>query len=240
MDESRPASLHVEYCDQWSVINPDTPFLIGREGDLAVDDNPYLHRNLIEVRYDRFWSIANVGSTLSATISDRDGSLNAWLSPGARLPLVLALTDVRFTAGATSYQLTFHLGEALMSVTDPNQLRTGSTTLRPVILTENQLLLVLSLAEPSLRDPRARSTLLPNSNDAARRLGWALTKWNRQLDAVCQKLARAGVRGVHGDLGALASNRRARLVEYALATHLVTQSDLQALDQDRPAKSHDH
>ena len=37
----------------------------------------------------------------------------------------------------------------------------------------------------------------PSSADAAARLGWTVTKFNRKLDNVCQKLADAGIRGLH-------------------------------------------
>jgi hypothetical protein len=75
--------------------------------------------------------------------------------------------------------------------------------------------------------------VVPSSQAAANRLGWAITKFNRQLDAVCQKLARTGVQGLHGDVGALASSRRARLVEYGLAVRLVSAEDLPLLDDER-------
>jgi hypothetical protein len=71
---------------------------------------------------------------------------------------------------------------------------------------------------------------MPSSGEAAQRLGWTTTKFNRKLDNVCQKLSAQGVRGLHGEPGRLASNRRARLVEYALAVRLVTRDDLALID----------
>ena len=65
---------------------------------------------------------------------------------------------------------------------------------------------------------------MPSSSEAATRLGWTTTKFNRKLDNVCQKLAAQGVRGLHGEPGRLASNRRARLVEYAIAVRLITRA----------------
>ena len=65
---------------------------------------------------------------------------------------------------------------------------------------------------------------------AAERLGWKVTKFNRKLDNVCQKLADAGIRGLHGGPGKLASNRKSRLVEHALSTRMVTEADLVLLD----------
>ena len=97
-------------------------------------------------------------------------------------------------------------------------------------MTPDQLRLVLALAEPALRGRARGGTAMPSSGDAAQRLGWTTTKFNRKLDNVCQKLAAQGVRGLHGEPGRLASNRRARLVEYALAVRLVTRDDLALLE----------
>lgn len=54
------------------------PFRIGREGDLIIDDNPYLHRRFLELRYEQgLWWIVNVGGQLSATVSDLERGLHA-------------------------------------------------------------------------------------------------------------------------------------------------------------------
>jgi hypothetical protein len=71
---------------------------------------------------------------------------------------------------------------------------------------------------------------MPSSAEAAARLGWTMTRFNRKLDNVCDKLDRAGVKGLRGGSGGLATNRRARLVEYAVASRLVTAADLDLLD----------
>ena len=89
---------------------------------------------------------------------------------------------------------------------------------------------MVALAEPFLRRGQGGATQIPSSADAASRLGWKVTKFNRKLDNVCQKLADAGTRGLHGGPGKLASNRKARLVEHALSTRLVTEADLVLLD----------
>jgi hypothetical protein len=61
--------------------------------------------------------------------------------------------------------------------------------------------------------------------------------FNRKLDNVCEKLDKLGVEGLRGGRGKLATNRRARLVEYAVATRLVSTDDLVLLDtaDDPPA-----
>lgn len=101
--------------------------------------------------------------------------------------------------------------------------------------TESQKLIMVVLAEPMLlRDGSGRSDV-PTNTKAAERLGWALTRFNRKLDNVCDKLDRAGVKGLRGAPGDHAMNRRARLVEYAIAACLVTRADLALLDQPQEA-----
>ena len=63
-----------------------------------------------------------------------------------------------------------------------------------------------------------------------------MTTFNRKLDNVCEKLDKLGVDGLRGGRGKLATNRRARLVEYAVATRLVSADDLALLDGGRPTR----
>ena len=111
----------------------------------------------------------------------------------------------------------------------------SETTQVPATLTDDQKLVILSLAEHALRRSGSGASSLPTSGEAARRVGWPERKFNKKLDQVCQKLAKAGVRGLHGEPGNLAANRRARLVEYCLASGLVTEDDLSMLDRAAPA-----
>lgn len=222
--------LHIEYCGTWTEIVMPGPFLVGREADLSVDDNPYLHRAFLELRWDRYWWITNIGNRLTATVSDDQGAMQAWLAPGATLPLLFRNTEIRFSAGPTSYLLSLHLPEAAATLIGGASATVGATTLRPADLTLNQRLTVLALAEPALRSKDGSRSEIPSTQAAADRLGWKVTKFNRQLDAVCAKLGKTGVRGLHGAVDQLASGRRSRLVEYALAVRLITSDDLPLLD----------
>lgn len=221
----------VEYCGEEYRIDVETPFTIGRKGDLAVDDNPYLHRVFLDLRHaEGVWVLANIGSKLAATVSDRGGRFTAHLAPGAVLPLVFEATVVRFGAGSTAYEFEIRLTEPpfeqIDSVVDDN---IGATTMLPFTLTPDQRLVVLALAERSLARHGSGPSALPATSEAARRLGWTEKKFNKKLDQVCHKLANAGVRGLHGGPGQLASNRRARLVEYCMSTRLITADDLAEL-----------
>jgi hypothetical protein len=233
MTEEAVPSLHVEFCGAITPVEPPGPFVIGREGDLAVDDNEYLHRNFLTLSYDRFWWLTNVGRHLSATVCDTDAAMQSWIAPGTALPLLFAGTEVRFTAGPTNYCVTLMLERPAMVASGTITTAHGTTTVQPVSLTERQRCVVLALAEPALLSGQSYPSELPSSPAASERLGWKLTTFNRQLDAVCHKLDRAGVRGVHGDSATLASGRRARLVEYALAVRMVTPEDIPLLDEAR-------
>lgn len=224
--------LRLEFCGEWVDLPKDRPFVIGRVADLVVDDNPYLHRRFLEVELrDRIWWIVNTGAQLSATTSDGDGRFQGWLAPGAHLPIVFEVMRVRFSAGPTSYELSLHLTDPPYTGPTDGGATPGDTTLGRVALTLQQRLLVLALAEPALRADGVGRVQLPSSQEAAARLGWPITKFNRKLDNVCQKLKQAGVQGLHGGPGKLASDRRARLVEYALAVRMVTAHDLSLLDE---------
>lgn len=224
-------ALTVDFCGELSTVEDGASLSIGREGDLEVDDNPYLHRRFLLLhQVAGMWIVSNVGSTLTATVSDGAGLLDAFLAPGASLPLTVAETVVSFTAGPTSYSL-------LITHDDPPFTRVpllptddGETTIGATALTPDQRRMIVALAEPRLRGDGRAAVALPSNAEAARRLGWTITRFNRKLDNVCQKLQKVGVRGLHGGPERLASNRRVRLVEYAVSTRLVTRSDLALLD----------
>jgi hypothetical protein len=230
------SGVWVDFCGEIHPVTSDRPVIIGRGGDLEIDDNPYLHRRFLEVSWtgSMVW-LANVGTQLSATVSDQDGLMQAWLRPGAQVPLVFSRTVVWFTAGPTTYEFEVHQDEPSFHVVAVPEPETGGTTIGRMTFTPDQKLLILALAEHVLRRGDRGAGTIPSSAEAARRLGWTITKLNRKLDNVCQKVARAGVRGLHGNADQLAANRKARLVEYAVAARLVVPEDLVLLDALRAA-----
>ena len=223
--------IRLEFAGESIAMPADRPFTIGREGDLAIDDNLFLHRHFLAVEHTgRLWILSNIGSRLAATVTDSAGRVQAWLAPGAHLPLVFASTSVVFTAGPTTYELTLLLDEpAFRDIARPDE-ESGLSTIGEVPLTPSQRLMILALAEPVLRREGTGMSELPTSAQAAERLGWNLTRFNRKLDNVCDKLDRAGVQGLRGGVRSHATNRRARLVEHAVAARLVTRADLPLLD----------
>lgn len=225
--------LTIEFIGEEHVVQPGETFGIGRESDLVVDENPYLHRTFLAVHFEHgMWWLSNVGTLLSATVSDATGAVQAWLAPGARLPIVFEEMTVLFSAGSTTYDLTLRTDSDYFNTSQPATLTRGQTTVQAVALTPSQRLLVISLAEPILTQATAGKGEIPASAEAAERLGWSMTTFNRKLDNVCEKLDKLGVSGLRGGKEKLATNRRARLVEYALATRMVSVEDVALLDAE--------
>ncbi|MGF2949114.1 hypothetical protein [Microbacterium alcoholitolerans] len=223
--------LTVEYAGEYFSLDTDEPFYVGRQGDLELDDNLFLHRQFLEIsNADGLWWLSNVGARLTATVTDSSGGVNAWLAPGARLPIVFEQTTVVFTAGPTTYELTIHMKGPAFRIAPRDSSDDGESTIGHVPLTASQKLLILSLAEPVLRREGTGTSEIPSSAQAAERLGWTSTRFNRKLDNVCDKFDRIGVQGMRGGQGRLATNRRARLVEHAVSSRLVTRDDLALLD----------
>ncbi|MEL4505861.1 hypothetical protein AAEX63_14085 [Luteococcus sp. H138] len=231
---SNPDALVVDYIGELTTVEPGTVCTIGRSAMVEIDDNPHLHRVLLELsHHDGLWWVANVGTRLPVQLTDVAGLTRATLSPGARIALVSERTLVTFQAGPTSYEL-----EVLLPrVPSPGQAggplaAPGLETIGPPVFTPSQRLAILALAEPTLRRGGSGVGHVPSLAEAAARLGWPLTRFNRKLDNVCAKLEAAGVEGLRGGVGKLATNRRNTLVHHAVSTLLVTEADLALLDEE--------
>lgn len=240
MQVDKPTAT-VDFCGEEFPIPAAGTLTVGREGDIAIDDNPYLHRRFLELSFHSglLW-LANVGSAMTVTVSDAQGLAQSWVSPGAGVPIVFPSTVLWFTAGPTTYELEISLSGAPFVPSAESHAGEGETTSGRVSFTPDQRLLILALAEDILRGGSRGTGSIPPSAAAAERLGWTTTKFNRKLDNVCEKLSRLGVRGLVSQGDRAASNRRARLVEYALASRFITHEDLQWLDVlDAPTAAED-
>lgn len=232
-------ALTVEFCGEEFSVQPGETFTVGRDADLVIDeDNAYLHRRMIEFSYvSDFWWIANIGSRIAVTVSGEAGTLQSWLGPGSRIPVVLPEASILFTAGGTTYEIEVRAEVSVFSSVPAEDEGMGDYTLGAVPLTPSQFRLILALAEHTLRRSGTGLSDLPTNAAAARRLGWSATTFNRKLDNVCDKYANAGVNGLRGGPGKLATNRRARLVEYAVAARIVRPEHLPLLDEPESSDS---
>ncbi|MDP9800810.1 hypothetical protein J2S49_000886 [Arcanobacterium wilhelmae] len=234
---TRP-SLEIDFAGEYYHVTPGQVFVIGRVGDLAIDDNPFLHRHFLELSYqDGLWWVANVGSRIAVTVAESSGQMQSWVGPGTRLPLVMQNMSLVFTAGPTTYEIDLTIPESVYQTTNTGKDEVGQTTVGQVALTPSQKLLIVALAEPWLTRIGTGASDIPTSAAAAARLGWTQTKFNRKLDNVCDKLAGIGVRGLKSDSTGNATHRRSRLVEYAVASQLVVPDDVALLDKEYEANT---
>lgn len=231
MSQSGP--LLVDFCGETTSLAPGEEISFGRAADLAIDDNPYLHRVVgrFEHRAGRWW-IRNLGSQIVLDVYSSDTRARAQVAPGTDAALVGGATVVSFTAHLSNYEILVSCEPAAVELLTQTGAEDAGRTVLAVNLpmTDSQLALVLALAEPSLLSGTAKLTI-PPSKVAAARLGWSMSTFVRKLDNVCDKLAKAGVRGVKASGSDPATNRRERLVEYAISSGLVTSEMLVLLDE---------
>jgi hypothetical protein len=225
--------LRVEYCGEVRAVETSDELTFGRAGDLRIDDNRHLHRVLGRVwARDEQWWLTNEGSSISIQIADADSRSNVVLAPGSEIALSFPNSIVRFRAGITDYELTLRVPDREDEEEDGEELWddefTDTIALGDIVLTDEQRLLLLALAEPTLRDPHVKQDL-PANRAVARRLGWSITKFNRKLDNLCNRFAKLGVGGLRGSIDQLATDRRRRLVDHAIDSGLIAAGQLDRL-----------
>ena len=233
-------NLYVDFIGEVTAVEPGDELTFGRQADLRIDDNRHLHRVL-----GRFWSrgdawwLTNEGRSITIQIADTDSRSNVQLAPGSEIALSFPNSILRFRAGITDYELSVRVPDRGAAeddeVDDPFDVddeAAGETiALGDIMLTDEQRLLLLALAEITLRDPHAADEL-PTNRAVARRLGWSITKFNRKLDNLCDRFTKLGVGGLRGSIDQLATDRRRRLVEHAVQSGLISRSQLDRLPSE--------
>lgn len=227
--------LYLDFCGEEHTLEPGDQLSFGRSGDLAIDDNPYLHR-IVGVFSDRggAWWLHHVGSRTALTLRDMHAPSVVSLAEGGGAGIHFGEFSVTFSAGPTRYEL---LGALERHEWDTDLLGPdGFDSMRTlewakVELNDDQRLLLLAMCEPRLLEPASTDAAVPTNRAVALRLGWTLPKVNRKLDHLAEKLARAGVDGVHGATGDNAAHRRRTVVDHAVRFGLVRADDLDRLGQ---------
>ena len=165
---------HIDFCGETAPIDRQ-PFTIGRDADLVLDDgNRHLHRQFLSVTQQQgVWLLANVGSQLTATVSDAAGDSRRSSRPEQCCRSCSNDTVVRFTAGPTTYEFSIHMPDPAFALPQPSRRTQGDTTVGRVAMTPDQLRLIVAIAEPALRGDGRAATTLPSNQEVARRLGLA-------------------------------------------------------------------
>lgn len=222
--------LQLTFCEETLHVEPGDELTFGRAAQLVVDpDNRFMHRRVGSLvhRHGRWW-LVNRGDRLNLSVWGASSAHRSVLPPGADCALPAGTSLIGFVAGPTRYELE----ASVISSDDDSADLAASIDGDPtdqwgsVELNDEQRQLLIALCERDLRDPALAGTELPPNRALAHRLGWTITKYNRKLDHLCAKFARAGVRGVQGSIAGLASDRRQRLVAHCIEHGIVTAEDL--------------
>ena len=179
-DDTTASALTIDFCGERHACTPGRTFSVGRDADLSIDDNRYLHRRLLEFEWaSGMWWMTNCGQSITVGVATADGTYQAMLGPAGRMPLVSSPLSVVFSAGPFTYELGVILdGSSANPAPDAAlPVSTGadtalSATLGATTFTPSQRLLIIALCEPMLRDGMAGASRIPSSAEAAERLGW--------------------------------------------------------------------
>lgn len=230
---TRVGALIVEFVGEEYEVQPEDQFTFGRNGDLEIDTNPYLHRRLGVFAYDQElgWNLFNVGSSIAIELTDTSSTSRMTVAPGSSVAMSFEESILTFSAGPSTYELNVEVELSRDAAPSAAAPPTGTQTISvgDMLLTPDQRRCLVGLAELRLKDRSAGSDSIPTNREVASRLGWKITKFNRKLDNVCDKFTRVGVRGLRGDSSSLATRRRERLVDHALTVGIITESDLDLL-----------
>ncbi len=198
----------------------------GRSGDLVIDSNQFMHRLVGRfLRREGVWWLQNVGTRMRLELVDVDAATTMELAPGQQLPVAASNFAVRFSAGASNYELTgVRRGDPMQADNAGEMIGTATVDFGQIPLSPEQHLLLVTLYESKLRTGR-----IEGSSVLASRLGWTGNKFNRKLDAVCDKLHRIGLEGVKGTQGVSADGRRETVLDWALSNGVIARNDLALL-----------
>lgn len=226
--------MQVDFAGEVHTLVPGQELTFGRASgnDIVIDNNPRLHRHFGLIRFrDGSWWLKNTGRRLPLSILDQDSRSRITLTSGNETALSFASSTISFSAGSTNYEVELLIADDMASTDDgfnPDLTMAGLTMDHEPLVGEQRLVAV-ALAESALRNPH-EPIVLPSNKAIAHRFGWPMTTLNRKLDRLCRTFDRAGVPGLVGRPGELASDRRRKLVEHLVGTGELTVDDLTLLD----------
>jgi len=195
---------------------PTEALVFGREAELMLDENSYLHRKAGRfcVREGTWW-LENLGSHLRLTMVSSDGSIIE-LQPGGASPLLGSRGEVSLRAGPTRYAIEYWLTQPLVQAAvdiDETGLGADTATFGPM-LTPREVDFVIVMAQGRLT---GRLGPLPSYGEIADIWGISNKTVDNTLQRLRAKLRKADITFVHSG---------ETLVEYLVTQGLLTIDDL--------------
>jgi len=219
--------IEVEFCGEYYRAANGQLTIGGPGSDITLEGDLPLPILVVLERVDNLWWVTNRDVLGGVTVAQPGVRTSILVDSSA--PLVAEKAEITFDHHLVRWGL-----EVRLAVVPERPATTSRAVERLVTLNSDQLQLLAVLAEPSIRYGQRTPLELPSNLDAAQRLGWTFTKFNRKLDHLCHRLEKAGlVRGTIGSFDRLASNRRAILVAFALNSELVTADNIDDLVPSR-------
>lgn len=233
-----PTTCWLTYLGEVRRVDSTEHFLFGRGAgnNLDVERKPddLLHRRLGRVfHHNGIWWIVNDGTHLSIAINDRSSTSSIVLAPGGSAALTFAHGAICFSARRPDYQILIDVdvdddaSGANDAITRPP---TGPQTSNQadLPLVGEQRLLLIALAESKLTAPH-KPLELPANKAVARRFGWGEKAFDGKLRRLCEKFDRWGMPGLIGETVDPATDRRRKLVDYAIDRRIITKDDLELI-----------
>jgi hypothetical protein len=211
-------------CFIGETYTPESQLTFGRQADLSLDENSYLHRQAGRFRLrNSTWWLENLGSRLRLNMVSSDGSLLD-LQPGASSPLLAPGGEVSVTAGPTRYVIEYRLQDTgpELDNTAPYAISGADTQTLGPVLTPREIDFVVVMARGRLT---GRLGPLPTHGEIADI--WGVS--HKTVDNTLQRL-RAKLR----DQNINFVNSSETLVEYLVTQGLVSRADLEWACLDQP------
>ncbi|MEM8924501.1 MAG: hypothetical protein AAGD35_13450 [Actinomycetota bacterium] len=219
---SRPA-LTISFVGE--TYRPERQLTFGRQAELSLDENSYLHRRAGRFRLrDDTWWLENLGGRLRLTMVSSDGSLLD-LQPGSSSPLLGDSGEISLTAGPTRYAIEYRLQKVQMAVTDSASFRVAGadTATYGPILTPRELDFVVVMAQGRLT---GRLGPIPSHGEIAEIWGVSAKTVDNTLQRLRAKLRSQNINTVTSS---------ETLIEYLVTQGLVSLADLEWACLDDPA-----
>lgn len=206
------------------IYRPTTELTFGRQADLTLDENNFLHRRAGRFRHrEDTWWLENLGGRLRLTMVSSDGSLLD-LQPGSSSPLLGDSGEVSVTAGPTRYTMEYELQRIQMAVTDSVSFRvSGADTMTyGPILTPRELDFVVVMAQGRLT---GRLGPIPSHGEIAEIWGVSAKTVDNTLQRLRTKLRNQNIHSITSS---------ETLIEYLVTQGLVSMVDLEWACLDTP------
>lgn len=182
------AELLIEFAGEEMVVDERLSF--GRSGDLEIDDNRHLHRQVGEFFLDRgIWWLRNVGARIHLLVLGSDGG-RVELPPTAVVALTASRGTVGFSAGSTRYELNFTLSDLQVPFSNTGAVVGESTTQPGLVLTPREVDFLVTFARPRLEGIDAP---LPTYAEVASLWGVALKTLDNTVQATKRKVKDVGL-----------------------------------------------